>query len=98
MAGFFYCVVQNGIGLRGSGTLYTAGNAFDTTHNLTQVNKPLSFLNTIAALAKAVEDFEFKIRIQKSPHWAGFVQLGTFMRCILRRRCLLLCRSPSRQA
>jgi integrase len=30
MAGFFYCVVQNDIGLRCAGTLLAAGKAFDT--------------------------------------------------------------------
>lgn len=35
MAGFFYCVVQNDIGLRGAGTLLAAGKAFDTAHHFT---------------------------------------------------------------
>ncbi len=35
MAGFFYGVVQNDIGLGGAGTLLAAGKAFDTAHNLT---------------------------------------------------------------
>ena len=33
MAGFFYGVVQNDIGLRCAGTLLAAGKAFDTAHH-----------------------------------------------------------------
>ena len=35
LAGFFYGVVQNDIGLGSAGTLLAAGKAFDTAHHLT---------------------------------------------------------------
>ncbi len=35
MAGFFYDVVQNDIGLGSAGTLLAAGKAFDTTDHFT---------------------------------------------------------------
>jgi hypothetical protein len=35
LAGFFYCVVQNDIGLRGAGTLTAAGKAFNAARHFT---------------------------------------------------------------